>query len=92
MSESPWQRGDGSQTSGAGLIPSTTFPDYTLAWLVAELQEQVKLLTWLLAEQTWKFHYHHHNDGRPWVILNALKMTLLVYGYAVGLAYLWAPR
>jgi len=65
MSESPWQRGDGSQTSGAGLIPSTTFPGYT-AWLVAELQEQVKLLTWLLAEQTWKSDHHHHNDGRPW--------------------------
>lgn len=46
MSESPWGPG--------GLIPSTTFPDYTLAWLVAELQEQVKLLTWLLAEQTYK--------------------------------------
>jgi len=26
------------------------------------------------------------------VILTALKMTLLFYGYAVGLAYLWAPR
>ena len=67
MSESPWQRGDGSQTSGAGLIPSTTFPDYTLAWLVAELQEQVKLLTWLLAEQTYKFNRYVHNDmARPW--------------------------
>ena len=26
------------------------------------------------------------------MILNALKMTLLVYAYAVGLAYLWTPR
>lgn len=59
MSESPWGPG--------GLIPSTTFPDYTLAWLVAELQEQVKLLTWLLAEQTYKFNRYVHNDmARPW--------------------------
>lgn len=31
-----------------------------------EPEETIRVLTWLLAELTWKFNEHRHNGGGEW--------------------------